>query len=111
MSVQLVTAEDLQILKREVLSGVKDLINAAITPKKELLRNKDVKEILGISTATLQTLRINGTLTHSKVGGTLYYKYSDVMKVFDENIRKGLSSKEPVSLGGLIEKEVNHGRG
>jgi hypothetical protein len=38
---------------------------------------------LGISAGTLQNLRINGTLTPSKVGGTHFYKRSDIQKLLE----------------------------
>ena len=41
--------------------------------------------MLGISATTLQTLRINGTLSYTKIGGTLYYEYAEVVKVFEKN--------------------------
>ena len=41
--------------------------------------------MLGISATTLQTLRINGTLSYTKIGGTLYYEYAEVIKVFEKN--------------------------
>jgi hypothetical protein len=110
MATQLVTMDDLQVFKLEFLSEVRDIVTSAVTPQRELLRNKDVKKMLGISTATLQTLRINGIIPYSKVGGTLYYKYSDVMKVFNENKHEGRAGDKPTTLEDLIVKEGKHGR-
>ena len=42
------------------------------------LDNQDVMQTLHISKRTLQTFRDNGTLPYSKVGGTFYYKVSDI---------------------------------
>ena len=43
-----------------------------VTGRKDVLKSKDVRDMLGISAGTLQTLRINGTLAWSKIGGTYY---------------------------------------
>ena len=40
--------------------------------------------MLGISPGTLQNLRINGTLTYSKIGGMMYYRYQDIMKLLEK---------------------------
>ena len=49
------------------------------------LDNQDVMQTLHISTRTLQTFRDNGTLPFSKVGGTFYYKVSDIEEVLHSN--------------------------
>jgi hypothetical protein len=41
--------------------------------------------MLKISTGTLQTLRENGTLSHLKIGGTIYYPYEDIVKRIEQN--------------------------
>ena len=88
MEVQLVTLDDLKVLKLEILNGVKELLVSTIEPQNEFLKNKEVREMLGICPTTLQTLRTNGTLPYSKIGGALYYKRSDVVKVFNQNKRE-----------------------
>jgi hypothetical protein len=45
------------------------------------MRSADVRKLLNISPGTLQNLRINGTLTFSKVGGRMFYKPQDVDKM------------------------------
>lgn len=42
-----------------------------------------VKELLKISTGTLQNLRINGSLSFTRIGGTLYYNYKDIEKMLE----------------------------
>ncbi|WP_369427692.1 helix-turn-helix domain-containing protein [Pontibacter harenae] len=36
-----------------------------------------------MSPATLQTLRINGTLPFTKIGGTIYYRAEDIERLMD----------------------------
>ncbi|MDP3314086.1 helix-turn-helix domain-containing protein [Lutibacter sp.] len=49
------------------------------------LDNQDVMQTLHISTRTLQSFRDNGTLPFSKVGGTFYYKVSDIEEILQNN--------------------------
>jgi len=49
------------------------------------LDNQDVMELLKISPRTLQSMRDSRVLPHSKVGGKIYYKASDVEKILNEN--------------------------
>lgn len=50
------------------------------------LRSKDVREMLGISDSTLQTMRINGTIPAYKLGPMWFYRE-------DEIVSKLLASK------------------
>jgi hypothetical protein len=47
--------------------------------------SQDVMQALHISPRTLQTLRTNGTLPHSRIGRKLYYKRSDILKILSDN--------------------------
>ena len=83
MNVEFITKADLEQFKNEIsenlTTSMKDL-----QPKK-WLRSKNVREILGISAGTLQNLRINGHIKFSKVGGTLFYDYEDLVDVLNES--------------------------
>lgn len=83
MSVSIITKEDLQEFKKELLEEIKDLFQFRTTEQKLWLKSSEVKALLKISSGTLQNLRINGTLTSSKVGGTLYYNYKDIEKLLN----------------------------
>jgi hypothetical protein len=102
MAVTVLTTDDLHVFKLELLSELKDFISSHQTAKKELLKSKDVREMLGISHGTLQTLRINGTLSYTKVGGTLYYEREDVMKAVNLNKHNATSNQK--------KKEMCHGK-
>ncbi|MFT3920020.1 helix-turn-helix domain-containing protein [Cloacibacterium sp.] len=84
MAVNIITKEDLQEFKNELLEDIKELFYLKTTEQKLWLRSSEVKEILKISSGTLQNLRINGTLSYSKIGGTLYYNYNDIQKMLKE---------------------------
>jgi hypothetical protein len=83
---QLLTVGDLEIFKESLLQEIKSLLaNANTGPAKKWLKSSEVKKLLGISTGTLQNLRINGTLSHSKIGGTAYYDYDEIAKLLKGN--------------------------
>ena len=85
MAATIITTEDLRDFKMELLDDIKELLNnqsGHIT--KRWLKSPDVRELLGISSGTLQNLRINGTLPYTKVGGVLYYDYEEIMSVMEK---------------------------
>lgn len=86
MATTVLTTEDLQEFKMELLQEFKELLKSQSTlqPKK-WLRSPEVRELLNISPGTLQNLRINGTLPYSKMGGVIYYEYADILKVMQAN--------------------------
>jgi hypothetical protein len=51
---------------------------------KEWLRSSEVRKMLGISHGTLQNLRIKNILPHRKIGGPMYYKYQDILKLLED---------------------------
>ena len=86
MTVAIVTKEDLQEFKTDLLNDIKKLLQSGETAtNKKWLKSKEVIELLKISPGTLQTLRINGTLTYTKVGGTFYYENTDIEKLLKTN--------------------------
>ena len=86
MEVCIITKEDLQKFKTELLEDIKNLFNIKVYEQKLWLRSSEVKELLKISSGTLQNLRINGTLSYTRVGGTLYYNYKDIEKMLNGKV-------------------------
>lgn len=84
MIINLITKEDLQEFKAELLKDIKNLFNIKISEQKLWLRSSEVKALLKISSGTLQSLRVNGTLSYTRVGGTLYYNYKDIEKMLNK---------------------------
>ncbi|OAQ42396.1 transcriptional regulator [Pedobacter psychrophilus] len=84
MSVEILTKEDLSQFKEELLVEIQRILRPGmLKSQKEWLKSYEVRKILNISPGTLQTLRINGTLQFTKIGGSLYYKYSDIIRLFE----------------------------
>lgn len=88
MSVNILTKEDLIQFKLELLEEIKLLLSQhqQFTSKK-WLRSGELKKHLGLSPGTLQTLRINGTVTYTKLGGIIYYDYEHIEKIFEVNLQ------------------------
>jgi hypothetical protein len=86
MSATIITTEDLQEFKYELLEGIKEMINHQSSfASKKWLKSPEVRDLLSISPGTLQNFRINGTLPYSKVGGVIYYDYEEIQKVLEGN--------------------------
>jgi len=86
MAATIITTEDLWEFKMELLDDIKKLLsNKSCQLTKKWLKSPEFRELLGISPGTLQTLRINGTLPYTKMGGVLYYDYQEIMQVFKKN--------------------------
>lgn len=86
MHLELLTRDDMKNFKSELLEEIRRMIQPQ-SESKEWLKSSDVMKLLNCSPGTLQNLRINGTLPFTKMGGTIYYAYSDVMKVLNGNKR------------------------
>jgi excisionase family DNA binding protein len=47
------------------------------------LRSRDVREMLGISDSTLQTMRINGTIPAYRLGSSWFYRYDEIINALE----------------------------
>ncbi len=81
MAAEIITKEDLQNLKQELLNEIGKLIGKDGEQKNEWLRSSQVRKMLNISANTLQSLRVNGTLNYTKVGSIFYYKLEDINRM------------------------------
>ncbi|MEI7503130.1 MAG: helix-turn-helix domain-containing protein [Paludibacter sp.] len=89
MPAQIITTDDLREFKVELLDEIRVLISEQKNPVlKKWLKSLEVRRLLNISPGTLQTLRINGTLPYTKIGGTNYYNASDIDVLLSQNHKK-----------------------
>lgn len=51
----------------------------------ELLDGQDIMQLLHISPRTLQTLRSNGTIPHTRLGRKIYYRRQDIENILRDN--------------------------
>jgi type II secretory pathway component PulK len=82
-AIELITRDDLKQFKSELLDEIKKIMEPGAGESKQWLKSVEVRKMLSISPGTLQTLRINGTLRFTKVGGMMYYKLEDIHKLLE----------------------------
>jgi hypothetical protein len=97
MAANIITSEDLEQFKWELLGNIKEYLDKREGKKenqaqdeKVWIKSHQVQRMLGISPGTLQTLRLNGTIPYSKVGGVLFYSKTDISRLLEDNMRNRL---------------------
>ena len=85
MAIEVITREDLNEFRSLLLNDLKEIMHSKPQQAKQWLKSKEVRKLLNISPGTLQNLRINGTLTYTKVGGIMYYDNTDIEKLLNGN--------------------------
>ncbi|MCU0341602.1 MAG: helix-turn-helix domain-containing protein [Spirosomaceae bacterium] len=88
MAVDIVTKEDLQVFKKELLSELKAVLGTVQATDKKYLQSGQVRKFLGISPGTLQHLRVTEQLPYVKIGGKIFYEMADIERMMNENKRK-----------------------
>lgn len=86
MNVNLITNDDLERFKGELFKEIRIMIGSSKISEgtKTWLKGIEVRNLLGISSGTLQNMRLNGTIPFSKIGGLLYYRYDDILKLMKD---------------------------
>lgn len=100
MAANIITQEDLDQFKieffeeqKQILQQFKEELNGKSNQFKvdangiRWLKSHQVQRMLSISPGTLQTLRINGTMPYSKIGGSIFYGFDDVQNLLNSNKR------------------------
>ena len=77
--------QDLNATRSVNIVLIKNRFNSKPQQQKQWLKSNEVRKLLNISSGTLQNLRVNGTLTYTKIGGILYYSSNDLEKVIETN--------------------------
>ncbi|HZH97169.1 MAG TPA: helix-turn-helix domain-containing protein [Flavisolibacter sp.] len=86
MAVEILTREDLQVFRMQLLNDIRQLVSSFERQPKEWLKNGDVMKLLKVSANTVQRLRVAGKLRSSKIGGVHYYRYEDIRQLLDEGM-------------------------
>jgi len=84
MAQEITTVEDLQKFRLQLLEDIKALVQPPNQLAKQWLKSPEVRKMLGISHGTLQNLRIRNILPYHKVGGIIFYKYDDIVKLLEK---------------------------
>ncbi len=85
MTIEVITREDLNEFRMLLLNDLKEILQSKPEQTKQWLKSNEVRKLLNISPGTLQNLRINGTITYTKIGGILYYSNADLNKLLEAN--------------------------
>lgn len=62
-----------------------DLTPEPPEPPKPWLSNREAQEFLDLSKPTMQRYRDSGKLPYSKLGGNIYYRREDLLRVLEEH--------------------------
>lgn len=81
MQIEILTKEDLNRFKTELIQEIKHAIKTEDLQPKQWLRSSEVRKLLKLSSGTLQNLRIKGILPHEKIGGIFFYSHSDIIQL------------------------------
>ena len=86
MVANIITIEDLQEFRRELIEEIRGLLSKRPTAhERKWLKSHEVRRLLFISPGTLQNLRINGSLPFAKIGGVIYYNAEDIERMLQEH--------------------------
>jgi hypothetical protein len=87
MAANIITLEDLQNFKKELIDEIKKLLSerSTTTQARKWLKSHEVRRLLTLSPGTLQHLRVSGTLPFTKIGGVIFYDYEDIQKMLERN--------------------------
>jgi hypothetical protein len=84
MNVEMITKEDLKEFESRLLTEIKKLVPMdGQGASKKWLKSSEVRKLLKISPGTLQNLRINGTLSFTRIGSIMFYKHDDINKLLE----------------------------
>ena len=86
MQVEMITREDLQAFRLQLLQDLKEILRSHQPSTSEWLRSSEVRKKLKISPGTLQNYRISGKLNSSKIGGIHFYRKTDVESLLESSL-------------------------
>ena len=86
----ILSRSDIERIATATAEVVTDNILARLKPAdagaKEWLSNREAMAFLGLSKTTLQRYRTSGRLPYAKLGGSIFYRYSDLVSVLEANL-------------------------
>lgn len=85
---KLVTLADLEKFRTTLIMDIKLLLEGNLgKPAKRWLKSYEVRKLLNISGGTLQTLRNNGKLPYTRIGGLIYYDVAEIDQILTQHKR------------------------
>jgi hypothetical protein len=84
MHIEVITKDDLQQLKQEIINSLASLVQGKNT-NPQWLKSAQVREMLTISAGTLQSYREKGILPYTRIGETIFYDRNDIEQILNDN--------------------------
>lgn len=84
MAATILTLEDLQDFKQELLEEIKAVLSDRQAVQTRWLKSHQVRRMLTVSPGTLQHLRVTGVLPFTKIGGVLFYDAHDIENMLQQ---------------------------
>lgn len=84
MHIEVITKNDLDLLKQEIIQSVSYLLKDKFTTT-QWLKSAQVREMLNISAGTLQSYREKGRLPYTRIGETIFYDRNDIERILNDN--------------------------
>lgn len=88
MQVTLITLQDLELFKKELLVEIRRLLalpeERSQSSQLKYLKSVEVEKILRLSRGKLHGLRRNGTIKATQIGRTYYYKEEDILQLMKQ---------------------------
>jgi hypothetical protein len=85
MAIEILTKADLHEFRKSLLEDIREILKDTNEQSKKWLKSTEVRKLLKISPGTLQNLRINGTLSYTKINGIIYYDHTVIEKLLNGN--------------------------
>ena len=87
MPTSIITTDDLREFKTELLEDLKKILKeqGCQSEQKQWLKSAEVRKLLNITPGTLQNLRVNGTLSFTRIGSIIFYNYNEIEKIINGN--------------------------
>jgi hypothetical protein len=85
---QIVTLDDLEKFRVKLMMDIKMMLegNLGKSPKR-WLKSYEVRQMLKISPGTLHTLRSNGKIPFTRIGGLIFYDATELDRVLQDQKR------------------------
>ena len=77
--------DDLEVFRHSLLNDLRTIMQTKAPKQMQWLKSSEVRKVLKISPGTLQNLRINGTLSFTKIGSIIYYNQDDIDSMLAKN--------------------------
>jgi hypothetical protein len=85
MAAEIITKEDLVEFEDRLLGKIKKMMGQSTDQPRKWLRSAQVRKMLNISPNTLTSLRVNGIIKFTRVGGIMYYNDDDINQMLAGN--------------------------